>query len=364
MKRAIDVSRWQGAINWAAVRASGVAGAWIKVGGSDGGYYSDGKNVENRTGAQGSGLPFGTYYFAQPSPGSGAAQARHAVDCGHGQGLLWPALDLEIANGMNGPALDAFALDFCNEVRRLTGRTSIIYTGAWIGTGGSNFGYGNRSLAQFPLWIANYGANRPGTSPPNSNPPIPSVWPRWDIWQFNSTTTVPGIPSNTVDQNVVTDELWARMVSGGGATFVPGTPSTLFEEVVLLHPMHDGSGAQYFLFIDGNGCLRRVPIVSQTAASVLAKGGACLGQNDVIELTDPAEKAYFNSIPIANEQPNDVGALRLAILNIEQTKKSALEIIAAVGGGGGDGGDYDIEAAAQAAVDELTARLVRGDTNP
>jgi GH25 family lysozyme M1 (1,4-beta-N-acetylmuramidase) len=363
MKRAIDVSRWQGQINWPAVRASGVAGAWIKVGGSDGGLYADGMGAVNCRNAEASGLPWGTYYFAKPQAGQGVAQARHAVSAGHGQGRLWPTLDLEMANGLGGPALDAFALDFCAEVRRLTGKTSIIYTGAWIGTSGSCFGYTRNELAAYPLWIANYGANRPGTTPPAGNPPIPSRWGHWDIWQFNSVTAVPGIAGD-VDQDVVTDSLWAQMLSGVSSGAPMESAPAASEELFMLHPIHvQGDNTQYFLFIDGNGVPRRVPIPSQPAASVLMKAGAIADQGQVVTLTDGAEIDYFNSILVSNEQAADIGALRLAILNIEQTKKSADQIMAAVtsdSGGATASDDYNIEDAANAAVQALTETLVRG----
>src|SRR3954462_14301710 len=93
---AIDVSRWQNVINWAEVKASGVQGSWNKVGGADGGLYKDSQADNNLNGCEAVGLPYGTYYFVEPQIGQGSSQARHAIDCGHGRGHLWPVIDIEV----------------------------------------------------------------------------------------------------------------------------------------------------------------------------------------------------------------------------------------------------------------------------
>ena len=50
--RGIDVSHWQGAIDWAKVRAAGIQFAIIKAGGSDAGFYTDPRWEENYRGAK------------------------------------------------------------------------------------------------------------------------------------------------------------------------------------------------------------------------------------------------------------------------------------------------------------------------
>lgn len=210
----IDVSTWQGNIDWAAVRARGVAGAWIKVSGSDGGNYRDGRATVNLVNATAAGIPWGTYHFASPHPGDAIAQAQWAVAQGYGKGTLWPALDMESnPAGMSGPALDQWALDFNGEVARLTGRRSIIYVGAYFAGFGTN-----PALTQYPLWIPNYGNNVAWSNPcQRSSPPVPNVWGPvgWSSWQHNSTTRIPGIPANSVDMNITTPELWAQMTGAG-----------------------------------------------------------------------------------------------------------------------------------------------------
>lgn len=215
-KWVIDVSRWQGDIDWAAVKASGVQGAWIKVGGSDGGFYKDSRAAANITNAGNVGLMFGTYYFAVPraaTESDAKAQAAHAVECGYGSGQMWPALDLEHNQyGLTAAQLDDWAWTFCEEAWRLTNRDSVIYTGAHFGLGHTTTGH-----PSCPLWIANYGLNVPGTEPPGGwEPAVPMAWAEtgYSAWQFNSVTTVPGIVGN-VDQNTVKADFWAQMMGEG-----------------------------------------------------------------------------------------------------------------------------------------------------
>lgn len=329
--RTIDVSRWQGNINWALVAQSGVSGAWVKVGGADGSLYRDPKAAQNTAGAKAVGFPYGTYYFASPAVGSARRQARHAIDCGHGQGRLWPALDLERHNGMTGPELDDWALEWCDEVRRQTGRETLIYTGAWIGQNGSFFGYHRPALASCPLWLANYGRNAPGFDPTSSGPTVPGVWKTagWSMWQINDKTRLPGIAENTVDINIATPAFWASQL-GDVHTHPAPKPATPKEEWMMKSIRKNGDLAQWRLVDDGNGVLRRQPVPSLAHRGVLAKAG--LVQGDEVVLTDPAEIAAFDAIPTANERPADIGAFHLAVLGVAETRAAAERVIAATAG--------------------------------
>lgn len=204
--RAIDVSRWQLDIDWPLVAASGVQAVWIKVGGSDGGRsYKDSRADANMRGAEAAGLPWGTYYFCDTQRPA-REQARHGVICGHGGGRLWPAADLEQNTGaLDHRALDRWLADFCDETRQLTGRESLWYGGVNTGVGYSD------EPPSCPVWIANYGSNVAGTTPPSYRPQLPPAWSTFDVWQFNSATAVPGIPTS-VDQNVISDDFWHRML--------------------------------------------------------------------------------------------------------------------------------------------------------
>ena len=61
--KGIDVSHWQGTIDWNKVKAAGIKFAIIKAGGSDAGFYTDSKWEANYKGAKAAGIPIGAYYF-------------------------------------------------------------------------------------------------------------------------------------------------------------------------------------------------------------------------------------------------------------------------------------------------------------
>lgn len=293
--RAIDVSRWQGAIDWPLVKADGVRAAWIKVGGADGGLYRDSRAAENLAGAQRAGLPFGTYYFCRASDGTAVAQARHAVDCGHGKGQLLPAADLETnPAGLSHDQLDRWLTEFCAEVRRLTGRESI-----WYGGNSTGVGY-TTSAPRCPVWIANYGSSdRPGTTPPAFSPPVPPRYGGWDVWQFNSVTRVAGIAGN-VDQDVITDAFWAAMT--GAPTQQPApdeeddmreilwpsqaAPNSWLQRVAGLPPRPD----PYAFVCIGAGQLKYLEDDHETAWQrwgIAAAGGAVENSPDDQKATRP-----------------------------------------------------------------------------
>jgi GH25 family lysozyme M1 (1,4-beta-N-acetylmuramidase) len=239
MVRVIDVSVHQGRIDWQAVKDSGVQGAWIKVGGADGGLYWDSRANENLAGAEAVGLPHGTYYFCVPDADP-RRQAQHAVICGHGRGRMLPAADIEVnPHGLGRDEIDLWAGAFCDEVARQVGRESAIYCGM------ATVGFSRHAPSHCALWIANYGTNRPGTVPPNFRPALPPAWSDWDAWQYNSVTRVPGIPGNTVDQNVVTDAFWARMTET--TTPEPEEDDDMIETYLLITE----PGSKWFVEVGG-----------------------------------------------------------------------------------------------------------------
>ena len=63
MKKGIDVSRWQGNINWDLVTANGIQFVIVKAGGADSGYYTDAYFEQNYNRAKAHGLNVGAYYF-------------------------------------------------------------------------------------------------------------------------------------------------------------------------------------------------------------------------------------------------------------------------------------------------------------
>ncbi|HEX7525125.1 MAG TPA: glycoside hydrolase family 25 protein, partial [Gaiellaceae bacterium] len=104
--KGVDVSNWQGAVDWLQVGDDGYSFMFAKA--TEGTTFTDITYAVNRAGVQGVGLRLGAYHFARPA-GSGdaaivasaVAQADHFVDVAQPKsGDLPPVLDLETNGGL------------------------------------------------------------------------------------------------------------------------------------------------------------------------------------------------------------------------------------------------------------------------
>lgn len=355
--RAIDVSRYQGRIDWKQVAASGVRGAWVKVGGADGGFYKDPRADENLAGAQAAGLEVGTYYFCNPSL-SPVDQAKHAVDCGYGRGRLWPWADLEVnPSGLSAEQLDRWLAQFCAEVRRRISRESCWYGGLG-GADGRTFVGRTASAPSCPVAIANYGPNRPGTTPPHlsgsgsdgrGGPALPTRFPRWHVWQFNSTTRVPGVADNTVDQDLVADDFWALMT---GTAPAPMEEDYTMKGVLVSGVPDVNDSTVWEVTYDGNGRGRRLGIGDQDELGMLIDIGRI---DSTVTLTGAKADRFVDRFPEANAVTSDQGALQLTELVrqdvaglADELKAATAQVLAAVAPGA---------AVDPAGIDDLAGRI-------
>ena len=184
----LDVSHWQGAINWARVAAAGRRFTFVKS--TDGNNTLDPTFITNRDGAEANGLLVGAYHFARPSRPSHADaldEARFFVSqVQPAAGDLVPVLDIEVNGGLNQTEMTHWAQTWVAEVRALTGVMPMVYTspGGWAARFGDT-----AALAQdgARLWVAHWGVSSP-TLPAND-------WSGqgWVVWQHSSTGRVAGI---------------------------------------------------------------------------------------------------------------------------------------------------------------------------
>ncbi|WP_329686128.1 glycoside hydrolase family 25 protein [Longimicrobium sp.] len=180
----VDVSHWQGAIDWNRAAGDGVSFAFIKA--TEGGDYVDPAFAANWAGAAAAGIPRGAYHFYRPQTDA-AAQAQHFLRTVQLRaGDLPPVLDVEVTDGRPAAEIAAGVRTWLQTVERATGRRPIVYTRAsfWTGQMGGGFG-------AYPLWVAHYGAAQPS---------IPADWSRWAFWQHSDAGRVAGITGD-VDLN-------------------------------------------------------------------------------------------------------------------------------------------------------------------
>lgn len=194
----IDVSHWQGAINWTSVRNAGIQFAWIKA--TEGTSYTDDRFSANYTNAYYAGVVRGAYHFARPNLSTGSTQAGFFAS----HGGAWSAdnrtlpgvLDIEYnpygasCYGLSTTQMRNWISDFYNTYKSRTSRDIVIYTtaGWWNTCTGNWTGMSSKS----PLWVAHWTSSQ--------SPTIPSGFPYWTVWQYTSTGSVAGVSGN-VDRN-------------------------------------------------------------------------------------------------------------------------------------------------------------------
>ncbi|HEX8950379.1 MAG TPA: GH25 family lysozyme, partial [Polyangia bacterium] len=145
----IDVSEFQGAINWPAVKAAGKDFAFIRV--SDG-TYQDPKFDTNWAGAKAAGIIRGAYQFFRASDDPIAIADQFLARMGTlGQGDLPPTLDVEVTDGQSATTIRTRMEAWLAHVEQKTGRIPFIYVspGFWPSLGSPN-------ESHYRLWVANW----------------------------------------------------------------------------------------------------------------------------------------------------------------------------------------------------------------
>lgn len=105
----LDVSQWQGTIDWGRVAAAGKRFAMIRA--SAGSLTQDTTYSANRTGAEGAGLAVAAYHYANPdsTPNDALNEANWFLQLSTPQsGELIPALDVEVTNGLSVSDMQAW----------------------------------------------------------------------------------------------------------------------------------------------------------------------------------------------------------------------------------------------------------------
>ena len=113
----IDVSRWQGDIDHAQVKAAGIDFAIIKAGGSDMGLYKDSRFEENYAGFKAAGIACGAYYFTGPlfyGSYAGLKDAERFTEILKGKQFEYPVfVDIEMTQASRANEATEAAVAFC-----------------------------------------------------------------------------------------------------------------------------------------------------------------------------------------------------------------------------------------------------------
>lgn len=193
--KGIDVSVYQGSVNWGAVHAAGWEFAVTRIGD---GYGGDSTFQTNWAGIKNAGMIRGAYQFWRAANDQVRMSDIVIAAVGRlGPGDLPVMLDIEGASmqGQSPATIRSQMNIWLSRVEQGTGKKPLIYTGkyAWDPYVQST-AYGS-----YLLWIAAYGANTGAV--PSMCPNTPNGWSTWAFWQYSSVGAIPGVGGN-VDKNL------------------------------------------------------------------------------------------------------------------------------------------------------------------
>jgi lysozyme len=176
----IDVSHFQGTIDWNAVAKADIAFAFIKA--TDGEHGNDPLFGANWSKAREAGLKRGAYHFFRAQQDPERQAQRFLAMLGTDPGELPPVLDFEVLGEASPEQGLSGAQRWAEIVEKRSGRTPMLYTGPafWNTTLKAS-----AILSDHALWIAHYtSANQPK---------LPSPWRDWTFWQYSEKGRIPGI---------------------------------------------------------------------------------------------------------------------------------------------------------------------------
>lgn len=183
----VDVSSYQGDIDWNAVREAGAEFAIVRVGFrgyGTGAIVEDSRFLQNVQGAKAAGLEVGVYFYSQAlTEAEAEEEALFTLERVQALGLTGPvAYDLEFytadearTDALTGQQATLNAAAFCQVLETAELRSVVYMNGHWSGAM-----YDLDALADWPIWYAGYG------QPPTLERGVL-------LWQYTEEGTLPGI---------------------------------------------------------------------------------------------------------------------------------------------------------------------------
>ena len=195
--RGIDVSAWQGPIDWQAVKNSGVTYAMIRVGNTE--YGMDEYFAQNMIGANAAGLRVGVYVYTYATNALEAIQEAQFVLAAVAPFTVSFPIAIDIEDEVHKPLSPAqqaeIANAFCATVYN-AGYTPMVYASRnWFLT--------RMAPVAWDHWVAQYNDY--------------CDYPGYAMWQATSKGSVPGIAGN-VDINYLFKDYFTQIIANGFQT--------------------------------------------------------------------------------------------------------------------------------------------------
>ena len=214
--KGIDISHWQGDVDFAKVKAAGYKIVYIKA--TQGQSSVDSYFKVNTESAKKNGMYIGFYhYFTATNTDAALKEAAHFVnttkaytpDCRM-------ALDVESNSGkLSSATISSLCKTFLDEVKKLSGHDVVLYTyTSFIKE------YLQKSLAIYPIWIAQYGVRTPSDN---------GIWSSWAGFQYSEKGAVSGVSGDCDLDEFTKDILLYYSITPTPVTYTVKSGDTLYE---------------------------------------------------------------------------------------------------------------------------------------
>lgn len=203
----VDMSQWQGTVNWNKIKASGVDFVMLRLGYGKGRYGSKNCTMDSNfesyiTGAQSVGIPIGIYFYSYAkTPEQALQEAEFTIEKLDGINVSFPvAFDIEdsaILSATNKAVRTEMVRTYLETIAA-AGYTPMLYCNqTWYDS------YLNANeLTNYEFWYARYTYVEPDR---NAYP--------YGMWQATSTQKLSGITQNTVDLNFLYKDYFSSITT-------------------------------------------------------------------------------------------------------------------------------------------------------
>ncbi len=170
----VDVSYWQGKMNWEMAKNKGAKFAFIRAG--YGLNYVDTQCDKNRTDCFNLNIPFGLYWYFLPNLSPTTQAKNFAKVWAANPGSLYPVIDLEESGGLTKTGLETWLKKAIDEFTRASfGVKPMIYSSRYFL---NTYLPASSWMLSYPYWHAQYTTD--------SQPTLPNGWKNWRFWQYTN----------------------------------------------------------------------------------------------------------------------------------------------------------------------------------
>ena len=202
----IDVSQWQGSIDYKKVKNAGIQIVYMKA--SEGTTYTDPYFTRNYENAKANGLKVGFYHYVRArNVNTARKEAEHFAKVIQGKQVdCRLAMDFESFGSLSNAQVNNISKAFLERLYQLTKKELVVYSNTYS----ARTVFSREIANRYPLWVAQYGPNEPSDN---------GKWNSWVGFQYTSTGRVSGINGN-VDRDRFTKDILLK--NAGTIPTVPG----------------------------------------------------------------------------------------------------------------------------------------------